>query len=113
MRRDGEYLLDILSSARLAESYLQGVARRDFMRDAQLQDSVIRRLEIVGEAAGRLSPEFRGANPSIPWAEIRGMRNRTIHGYDDLDMDIVWETVERDIPRLIQQLERLVPPETE
>ena len=109
MSGDTAHVLDILSSARLALSYVEGVAREDFMRDTKLQDSIIRRLEIVGEAAGRLSTRFREENPAIPWAEIRGMRNRMIHRYDDIDMDIVWETVTRDIPRLIPQLESLVP----
>ena len=112
MNDDTAHLLDILSSARLANGYVEDVAREDFMLDTKLQDSVIRRLEIVGEAAGRLSQRFRQQTPGIPWAEIRGMRNRMIHRYDDVDMDIVWETVTRDIPRLIPQLESLVPPET-
>ena len=111
MNGDAAHLLDIVSSARLASSYVEGVARDAFMRDTKLQDSVIRRLEIVGEAAGRLSPEFREGNPGVPWAEIRGMRNRMIHRYDDIDLDIVWETVARDIPRLVRQLQGLVPPE--
>lgn len=77
-----------------------------------MSDDTAHVLEIVGEAAGRLSTRFREENPAIPWAEIRGMRNRMIHRYDDIDVDIVWETVTRDIPRLIPQLESLVPSET-
>ena len=76
-----------------------------------MQDSVIRRFEIIGEAAGRVSQQLRDENPSIPWSEMRGMRNRLIHRYDDIDMDIVWDTVEQDIPRLVTQLERLVSEE--
>lgn len=72
----------------------------------------IRRLEIIGEAAGRISPEFRHKHTEIQWSEIRGMRNQMIHGYDDIDMDVVWDTVERDVPRLIQILESLAPPES-
>ena len=63
----------------------------------------------MGEATGRLS--FREKHADIPWARIKGMRNRVIHGYDDVDMDIVWDTVEQDIPRLILQIQHLVPPE--
>ena len=76
-----------------------------------MQDSVIRRFEIIGEAAGRVSQRFRDENPNVPWSEMRGMRNRVIHRYDDVDMELVWETVEQDIPRLIVQLEGLVPEE--
>ena len=77
-----------------------------------MQDSVVRRLEIIGEAAGRVSQQYRDENPDVPWSEMRGLRNRVIHRYDDIDMDIVWETVEQDIPRLIAQLERLVSEES-
>ena len=81
------------------------------MEDTQLQDSVIRRLEIIGEAAGRVSQQFRDDYPDVPWSKMRGMRNWVIHRYDDIDMELVWDTVERDIPRLIKQLEGLVSEE--
>ena len=113
MDRDAGAIVDILESARTIRAYVAGMTRQDFLRDTQVQDSVIRRLEIIGEAAGRISPEFRNAQPEIQWPEIRGMRNRMIHGYDDVDMDIVWDTVERDIPHLIQIIESLAPPENE
>ena len=110
MEREVQYLLDILASARMIRAYLEGVTRNEFLVDTQLQDSVIRRIEIIGEAAGRVSSAFREENPEIPWNEIRGMRNRMIHRYDDIDMDIVWETVQQDIPQLISRFERLAPP---
>lgn len=111
MDRDVVCLLDILGSARAIRSYIEGVSRHAFLADPQLQDSVIRRIEIMGEATGRLSLAFREKHPEIPWARLKGMRNRMIHGYDDIDMDIVWDTLERHIPRLISRVERLVPPE--
>ena len=111
MDRDAVYLLDVLVSARKIRTYVEGVMRDEFFRDTKLQDSVIRRLEIIGEAAGRVSSMFREENPHIPWSDMRGMRNRMIHGYDDIDMNVVWETVQQDIPRLVAQLESLVPPE--
>lgn len=113
MDRDVGSLLDILESARTIRAYVAGMTRQDFLRDTQVQDAVIRRLEIIGEAAGRISPEFRAAHPEIQWSEIRGMRNQMIHGYDNVDVDIVWDTVERDIPHLIQIIESLSPPESE
>jgi uncharacterized protein with HEPN domain len=113
MDRDTASILDIPESARTIMAYVAGMTRQDFLRDTQVQDSVIRRLEIIGEAAGRISPGFRGAQPEIHWSEIRGMRNRMMHGYDDVDMDIVWDTVERDIPHPIQIIESLSPPEGE
>ena len=111
MDRDAVHLLDILDSARKIKTYIEGVARDEFLCDTRLQDSIVRRLEIIGEAAARVSAESREKYPDIPWAAIRGMRNRMIHRYDDIDMGIVWETVRRDIPRLIQMIEPLAQSE--
>ncbi|MDD9994089.1 MAG: DUF86 domain-containing protein [Rhodospirillales bacterium] len=108
MNRDAIHLVDIVKSAHRIRDYVSGTSRLDFLENTQLQDSVIRRLEIIGEAAGRVSPEFRDENPGIPWSKMKGMRNWMIHRYDDIDMDVVWETVERDIPGLIGQLESLL-----
>lgn len=108
MNRDAIHLADIVVSAQKIRAYVSGVSRQAYLRDTQLQDSVIRRLEIIGEAAGRVSQSFRDDNPDVPWSRMRGMRNWVIHRYDDIDMEVVWETVEQDIPRLITQLEGLV-----
>lgn len=74
MDRDRVYLLDILQAARLAVSYLEGVAEEMFLQDTQRQDSVIRRIEIIGEAARRISPETRTAYLDIPWNAMIGIR---------------------------------------
>jgi uncharacterized protein with HEPN domain len=109
MKRDRVYLMDILEAARLALSYVESVARETFMNDTQCQDAVIRRIEIIGEAARRVSPQTRNAFPGIPWNEMIGMRSMMIHDYDDVDLEIVWDTVERDLPRLIELLQPLMP----
>ncbi len=111
MDRDAIHLADMLSSARMITIYIADASRQAFLENSQLQDSVIRRLEIIGEAAGRVSQRFRDENPDVPWPKMRGMRNWVIHRYDDIDMEVVWETVEQDIPRLIAQLEGLVSEE--
>lgn len=72
MSRDADYLVDIVSSARLIVNYAEGVEREQFLRDTALQDSVIRRLEIIGEAAGRMSSEFRAGDPEVPWGSMTG-----------------------------------------
>jgi uncharacterized protein with HEPN domain len=108
MSRDPAYLEDILVSARLARSYLAGKTRDAFAADLQCQDAVIRRVEIVGEAARRLSDATRASLPSLPWRKIIGMRNVMIHGYDTISLDIVWETVQQDFPLLIATLAPLV-----
>jgi uncharacterized protein with HEPN domain len=105
MGRDRVYLLDILVAARLAVDYIRTSSEQEFLRDVQLQDAVIRRIEIIGEAARRLSPETRETLPALPWTEIIGMRNFVIHEYDDVDFTVVWDTVQRDLPRLIAGLE--------
>lgn len=107
MSRDPEYLVDIVSSAKLILTYVEGVRREQFIQDTRLQDSVIRRIEIIGEAVRRLSPEFRERHPEIPWMAMTGMRNRMIHGYDDIDMNVVWDTTQDSIPRLLPIVERL------
>ncbi|HLG30832.1 MAG TPA: HepT-like ribonuclease domain-containing protein, partial [Candidatus Brocadiales bacterium] len=72
------------------------------------QDAVIRRIEIVGEAARRISEETQNGFPGLPWNEIIGMRNVMIHEYDDVDLAIVWETVKNDLPPLIESLEDIL-----
>ncbi len=112
MKRDEVYLLDILEAARLAISYVKSVTEEEFIRDTQCQDSVIRRIEIMGEAARRVSAQGKVAQSDIPWGEMTGMRNLMIHDYDGVDLKIVWNTVKQDLPRLIALIEPLVPPES-
>lgn len=111
MDRDAPHIVDIVGSARLVQGYLEGVTRDAFMRNVQLQDSVIRRLEIIGEAAGRVSASFRERHPAIPWSRMIGMRNRMIHTYDAVDLDIVWRTAHEQVPKLLALIEPLAPPE--
>jgi len=108
MPRDQVYLLDILQAARLAVSYVEGVQAEAFLRDTRLQDSVIRRIEIIGEAARRVSEQMKSSHPELPWEEMVGMRNLMIHEYDDVDLGIVWETVQNDLPGLIVRMAPLV-----
>ena len=109
MRRDESYLLDILIAARRAISHLDGIQSRTFEESALLQDAVVRALEVVGEAAGHLSKEFREAHPEVPWHKMVGMRNRLIHEYFRVNYAAVWDTVTNDLPDLIETLEKLVP----
>ncbi|PJA26885.1 MAG: hypothetical protein CO189_08460 [candidate division Zixibacteria bacterium CG_4_9_14_3_um_filter_46_8] len=108
MNRDKEYLLDIVEAARLALDYVSEKSPNDFHADTQCQDAVIRRIEIMGEAARRVSEETRAAHPEIPWNEIVGMRNIVIHKYDGVDLVIVWETIRNKIPPLVKELEGII-----
>jgi uncharacterized protein with HEPN domain len=109
MSRDPQYFLDILEAAKLAQSYLARKAKEEFLQDTLCQDAVIRRLEIIGEAARRLSPEARTSLPELTWNAMIGMRNLLIHEYDDVDLSIVWDTVKIDLPALIKAIDPLVP----
>jgi len=82
----------------------KGMTRRDLDQNRQLNLSLVRLLEIVGESANRVSEEERVRHPAIPWAEIVSLRNRLIHGYDAVDFDILWEIVACDLPPLIEAL---------
>jgi uncharacterized protein with HEPN domain len=110
MPRDNEYLLDILEAARLAGDYVSSKTREEFLQDTQCQDAVIRRLEIIGEAARRISDETRAKLPHLPWPAMINMRNLMIHEYDHIDLAIVWDTVQNHLPALVRSIAPLVPP---
>jgi uncharacterized protein with HEPN domain len=108
MKRDLQSLLDMLQSAQIAVTYAVGRSPEEFATDTQFQDAVIRRCLIVGEASRRISEETRQQLPQIPWKEINGMRNRLVHEYDELDLDVIWATVVTSLPSLITELEKAV-----
>ena len=109
MQPDRAFLLDMLEAARLAVAYVRDVSREAFLQDTQLQDSVIHRVEILGEVARRVSPRTRQSLPEIPWAGMIAMRNFLIHQYDAVDVEIVWDTVQQDLPLLIARIGPLFP----
>ena len=101
-------LRHMLDHAREAVSMVRGKTRADLDTDRQLNLALVRLLEIIGEAAGRISKEDQDRYSNIPWPEIVGLRNRLIHGYDEVDFDILWQIVTRDLSPLIKNLEKLV-----
>ena len=111
MSRDDTYLVDILESAKIALDYVSNKTWDEFHEDMQMQDAVVRRIEIVGEAARRISQETRDKYPQIPWREMTSMRNLVIHEYDVVDINQVWDTVQNKLPPLIEELSKIVPPE--
>ena len=98
----------ILDAAREVLEFSTGKSRFDLDTDRMLNLSLVHLLEIIGEAAVGVSAEFRTKYPNVPWNEIVGMRNRLIHGYYDIDLDIVWRTIEEDIPPLVTELEKII-----
>ena len=111
MRDDAAYLLDILIAARDAQSFVSGLTWEQFEGSRLHQNAVIKAIEIIGEAAGRVSNETMATYTEIPWPEIIGMRHRLVHGYFEVDLRKVWDTVQQDLPSLIALIEPLVPPE--
>lgn len=111
MQRDLQFLLDMLQSAELILTYTAQCSKDEFIANVQLQDSVIRRLLVIAEAAKRVSDTTRQALPNVSWQEINGMRNRLVHEYDDVNLNIVWNVVQFEIPLLIEELRSKIPPE--
>ena len=98
-------LRHMLDHAREAVALAQGKTRADLDRDRLLELALVRLLEIVGEAASRVPREDCARYPEIPWPQIVSLRNRLIHGYDAVDMDILWQIIEHDLPPLVAALE--------
>jgi uncharacterized protein with HEPN domain len=98
----------MLDAAREARSFIASKSREDLDANRMLALSVLKDIEIVGEAASKVSLQTRSATSEIPWQDIVGMRNRLIHGYFDIDLDVVWDTVSGDFPALIEKLESII-----
>ncbi|MEO0947932.1 MAG: DUF86 domain-containing protein, partial [Cyanobacteria bacterium J06641_5] len=106
------FLLDMLQSAELIIRYTAESSKDEFLENLLLQDAVVRRLLIIAEAARRVSDTTRQSLPNVAWQEINGMRNRLVHEYDDVNLDIVWNVVQNEIPSLIVELQSRIPPES-
>jgi uncharacterized protein with HEPN domain len=104
MPKDDAYLSDILQAAAAIQRFTAGVTLAEFKANEEKYEAVTRKFEIIGEAARRLSPEIRAQFPEIPWKLVTAMRNILIHDYDDVDLDVVWQTIERDLPPLIAKI---------
>ena len=101
------YLDDILEAVDLVQQYVRDVSEVQFSRDIQLQDSVIRRLVIIGEAASKISADVRTLAPGVPWRTIVGFRNVAIHDYASVHMGRVWEIIQMELPTLKKHVKNL------
>jgi uncharacterized protein with HEPN domain len=107
---DAAYLWDTLQAAREVSAFVAGRLWRDFESDMMLRRAIEREIEIIGEAARKVSPEFREAHPEIPWASIIAQRNVLAHEYGEIKLDRIWMVATVRVPQLVGLLEPLIPP---
>ena len=101
-------LRHMLDAAKEAVEFAAGESRANLDGDRKLTLAIIKSIEIIGEAASKVTETCRAENDCIPWKDIVGMRNRLTHGYFDVNLDVVWETIQADIPDLIKALEKII-----
>ena len=105
---DSVYLRHIMDALLQIERYTDGVTYEEFFSNSLLQDGVIRQLEVMGEAARNLSEDLRNEYPKIPWRQMISLRNRMIHAYFNVNLQIIWEIIQGDIPNLLQETKRVL-----
>jgi len=107
-KRAPELLLeDMIAAIRKVERYTTGMDQELFRQDEKTIDAVVRNLEVLGEAARQMPDEFVANHPDIPWRQVAGLRNRIVHDYFGLDLEIIWQVVQHDLPQLGTRLENL------
>ncbi len=105
---DSVRLRHMLEAAETAVRLANGKQRSDLKKDEVFVLAITRLLEILGEAANHVSADIQEANPNIPWREVIGVRNHLIHGYFDVDLDIIWQILSKDLPQLIKEIRNLL-----
>lgn len=108
MQRDESFLLDIFNAAKTARQFCDKLNKQKFFDNTLVQSGVLHQLIIMGEAVKLLSAQFRKSHSQIPWKLIAGMRDRITHGYFEIDLNEVWNTVEKDLPVLIEYIKPLI-----
>ena len=102
------FLAHVTESIRSIEQYAGGLTQEEFNRSPQVQDAVVRRLEIIGEAVKSIPDEFKSKHPEIPWKKIAGLRDVLIHKYFSIDLNLLWNLIEKELKTLRSQIDNLL-----
>lgn len=109
-RRDTDFLADILEAVDRILTYTVGMTEIEFLNHKLIQDAVIRNIEVIGEVTKNTSESFRQQHSEIPWKDLAGVRDKLIHHYFGINLEIVWQIIQYDLPRLRPQIEELLSP---
>lgn len=107
-RTDRDFLSDIREAIRRIAAYTAGMTYEVFLTDTKTQDAIIRNLEIIGEATKKLSEGLRAKYPDVPWKSMTAARDRLTHHYFGVNLDIVWQIVTAELPKVASQLEKII-----
>lgn len=102
------FIQDIIGSIEKIEKYTKGINKEKFFKEDKIQDAVMKRLEVIGEAVRNLPDDFRDEHPNIPWKQITGMRDVLIHDYFGINLERVWGTVKKDLPELKDKISKIL-----
>lgn len=108
MLRDKSSLIDILNACNSIAKFITSKTKENFYSDEILQEAVIRKIEIIGEASNRISNNLKNSYSELPWKKMKAIRNILIHMYDELDLDIIWDTAISDIPDVKLKIEKII-----
>ena len=106
------FIRHILDSIEKIELFVKNISKDEFLKDIKLQDAIVRRIEIIGEAVKNLSVNFRNKYANVPWSDIAGMRDKLMHHYFGVDLEIVWKAIQKDLIDLKENIKKILLEET-
>jgi uncharacterized protein with HEPN domain len=106
-KNDIAYTEHILKCIKKIRKFVRGIDKNEFSKNELLQDAVIRNFEVIGEASKKISADFKKNYCNVPWKEISGMRDKLIHDYLGVDTDVIWKTIEQDLPALFKEIKKI------